>query len=149
MIFPLILKSWLKYLNDPKYWNRLKCLRKKCAPRSASSLRAVWSGFVLFNKTFCYYLLIYCLIPYSMLFPWEFNFCIFLQFYKNTCRSFHLYSYHYTVKPAYVVTSIKGSLNLSSHMFWFPWSQIQCKWTCIKGSPVLSSQFSGFPWVTP
>ena len=26
----------------------------------------------------------------------------------------------YTVKPAYVVTYIKGSLALSSHIFWFP-----------------------------
>ena len=54
-----------------------------------------------------------------------------------------------TVKPAYVVTSIKGSPALSSHIFWVPWTQINCRWTCIKGSPVLSSQFSGFPWVTP
>ena len=52
----------------------------------------------------------------------------------------------YTVKPAYVVTSIKGSPALCSHIFWTPWIEIQCKWTCIKGSPVLSSQFSGFPW---
>ena len=59
------------------------------------------------------------------------------------------YSQQYTVKPAYVVTSIKGSPALSSHIFWVPWSQIQCQWTCIKGSPVLSSQLSGFPWVTP
>ena len=57
--------------------------------------------------------------------------------------------YWYTVKPACVVTSIKGSPALSSHFSRFPWTKLGCKWTCTKGSPDLSRQFLSCPWVTP
>ena len=53
-----------------------------------------------------------------------------------------------TVKPAFVVISIKGSSALSSHFFRIP--KYCANEPVLRGrSPVLCSQFLSFPWVTP